>query len=290
MPILVALVLLVPATAAPAAPPRPEAVDYVLTESSRSVTPRGEQAGGVTGHVVVLSGRAAWKLASGTFPRSTASMAIAEGGSVTLVDRAEKVAGETGVEEFDRLFLGPEARDGGLSSAAVRDLVVSLLPGGDGVPFAGKPSARHVLSVSYRLIVSTPGRSTSVKHELRATIDTVAGLDAARSPLDGLGRLFPVRGAARESVAAELGRLDGFPVAVRVESTGVMTSEPAGMARDPSDPGALPVRSSATLTREVAGLVRRRSTESDKVRLAVPEEVRSIPVQRLLREPTGLER
>lgn len=289
---LVVVPALAIALRAPGAPPAPagELVGYTLSETFRSATPRGEIAGGAEGRVTVLAGRAIWQLESGRFPRSAASAVLAEAGTVTLMDRAEKIYSEAPWAEFDRLFRDPSAPDSGLSAAAVRDLTVSLRPAGAGAAFDGRPSARHTLELKYALVVSTPGRSATITHEVRAAIATVSGLDAARSPLDDLSRLFRLRGAAREAVEAELSHLEGWPVSVRIESAAVWTSEPVGGAKDPSATQPLPVKSSATVTREVSALVRRSATAADAGLLRIPEEFRSRPFERMVRAAPGLER
>ncbi len=277
---------------APSAPPAPavNVAEYLLSETFRATTPRGEIAGGAEGHVTVLAGRALWQLESGHFPRSAANAVLVETGTVTLLDRAEKTYAEAPWADFDRLFSDPSAPDSGSAAAVIRDLTVSLRPTGALAPFDGRPSARHILELKYALIVSTPGRNATITHEVRAAIVTVAGLDEARSSFDDLRRLFRLRGAAREAVEAELSHLDGWPVSVRIESAAVWTSEPVGVAKDPSAAQPLPLKSGATVTREVSAFLRRPATEADAGRLRIPEEFRSQPFEHMVRAAPGLER
>ena len=276
--------------AGPAARPDGRVVEYALEETFRFGTPRGERAGGVSGRVTILDGKALWQLDSGRFPRSGASAVLSEGGTVTLMDRAGKGYAEAPWADFSRLFGDPASPDPGQSAALVRDLTVSMRAGGASAPFDGRPTARHALDVKYTLAVSTPGRSATVTHELRASVVTVAGLDWARSPFDDLSRLFPLRGSPLEAVEAEMAKLTGWPVSVRIESEAVWTSEPVGSAREPAAAPALPLRSSATVTRAVTALVRRPAVEADAGRLLVPADYRSRPFEKMLLEAPGLER
>jgi hypothetical protein len=273
-----------PALAAPPAPP--ELVEYALDESYRWVTPRGERAEGTSGRVTVLGDTALWKLDSGRFPRSEASEVLASGGTVTLVDRAGKGYAEAPAAEFAGLFSDPAAPDPGQSSAVVRDLSVSWKAAGASAPFEGLPTARYLLDVKYALVVSTPGRSATVTHEVHASIVAVKGLEGARSPFDDLLRLLPLRGAPREKAQNELLRVEGWPVAVRVESEALWTSEPVGTIREAAQPR--PLRSAAAVTRTVGRLVRRKAAEADEALLRVPADFRSRPLERMLRQGAGL--
>jgi hypothetical protein len=279
-----------PGSAGASEAPAGRLVEYTLDETFRFTTPRGERAGGASGRVTLLDGKARWQVDSGRFPRSGASAVLVDGGTVTLVDRAEKSYAEAPWEEFSRLFADPAAPDPGQSAAVVRDLSVSLKAAGAGAPFEGRPSQRFTLDVKYALVVSTPGRSATITHEVHASVVTVSGLEEARSPFDDLSRLFPLRGAAREAAESELGKLEGWPVSVRVESAAVWTSEPVGTAREAAGALPLPLRSSATRTRTVSGLFRRPATDADAVRLAIPGDYRSWPFERMVRDTQGLER
>ena len=268
--------------------PRPEVFEYALDETYRYVTPRGEQSEGSSGRVSVVGDAALWRLDSGRFPRSDASEILAGSGTITLIDRAGKAYAEAPVSELARLFADRASPDPGQSSVTVRDLAVLWKEAGAAAPFEGHPATRLLLAVKYALVVSTPGRSATVTHELHASFVTVRGLEGARSAFDDLLRLLPLRGAPREMVEAELSRLQGWPVTVRVDSEAVWTSEPVGTSREESQPR--PVRSSATVTRTVSRVVRRPAAEADEARLRVPADFRSRPLEKMVRQSPGLSR
>jgi hypothetical protein len=274
----------------PAPVPAGGVVEYTLEETFRFGTPRGERAGGASGRVTILDGKALWQLDSGRFPRSEVSAVLSEGGTVTLMDRMGKAYAEAPWADFSRLFGDPAAPDPGQSAALVRDLEVSLRATGASAPFDGRKTTQHVLHVKYALVVSSPGRSATVTHELRASITIASGLDDARSPFDDPSRLFPLRGAPLEAVEAEMAKLDGWPVSVRIESEAVWTSEPVGTAREPAAAPLRPLRSSAAVTRTVTNLARRPEAEGDAGRLRVPGDYRSRPFEKMILEGSGLER
>ena len=254
-----------------ASPPK-MAAEYTLSESWRTVTPRGETVRAVSGRVTVVGGKASWELEAGRFPRSSASAAVADGNEVGLVDRAAKLVSDGVWADFERLFRQEAGKESGLSSVKVLDLSVSLRKSAAAGLFQGKPTLKWMVDVSYRLVVSTPGRASQVKHELKATIETLPRTEATASPFDRMSRLFPLRGEALAAVEAELAKIDGFPVMVRIDSV----AEPlvgAVLTKGLPETASSPVKTTATILRQVSGLAVHDARPEDAARLA-HEEVR----------------
>jgi len=280
-------ILMAAAALAPgdAGPPKP-AAEYTLSESWRTVTPRGETVRAVSGRVTVVDGKAAWELESGRFPRSSASAAVAEGNEVVLLDRAAKLASDGAWADFERLFRPEAGKEPGLSSVAFQDLSVHLGRSAAVGLFQGRPTTRWTIDVSYRLVISTPGRASRVKHELKATIETLPWREAAASPFDRMSRLFPLRGEALAAVEAELARVEGFPVLVRIDGA----SEPSGevvLSKGLPEAASTPAKTTATILRQVSGLSVHGARPEDVARLT-PGEVRSVAWTRLVDEGGGL--
>lgn len=268
------------AGAAPAeAPARPVLVSYDVTESSRTITPAGERSRASSGTVRVAGARARWELRHGTFPRSSAAVAIADGAVVTLLDPKEKLSASATADDFTALFKGRPAAEG----AAAGDVIgvsVRLEPGGAGRSFEGRQAARFSLEASWTLVVSTPGRVNRVAVEVRGTIDTVDE-PRARSSFDGLARLLPARGAAAEALEAELGRLPGLPVLVALDVVSKAAAEMAGMPSG-TEPPPRPSETRQTISRRVSNLAARPGNGSDDALFAIPDDFHARSLERVV--------
>ncbi len=275
-PVLAAALL---AAAAPAAaPPRPALASYELTESVRTVTPAGERGQSTAGFVRVSGDRARWELAHGTFPRSSAAVAIADGPVVTLLDPKERLAAAATLEDFSALFRGRPATEGS-AAASLRDGSVRLAPDRKGRTFEGRPTARYALEAGWTLVLSTPGRIARVTTAVTGTVE-VLDEPAARSAFDALGRLLPARGEAAEALDAEFAKLPGLPVLVALDVVSKSSVEQPGMPSG-TEPPPKPVETRETIARRVAGLAVRPGTAPDDALFTVPDDFHSRGIDRL---------
>lgn len=268
-----------PATAA--APVRPVLASYDVTESSRTITPAGERNRAWAGTVRVAGGRARWDLAHGTFPRSSAAAAIADGPVVTLLDPKERLSASATADDFTALFKGRPATEGP-AAGSVTDVSVRLQPEGSGRSFEGRKTARFALEASWTLVVSTPGRVNRVAVEVKGTIETLDE-PGARSPFDDLARLLPARGAAAEALDAELARLPGLPVSVLLDVVSKASAEMPGMPSGTEPP---PRRTEAreTIVRRVSNLAVRKGAPSDDALFAIPDDFHTRGLDRIVPE------
>jgi hypothetical protein len=265
--------------AAPAAAPeRPLLVSYDVVEATRTITPAGERNGGTAGSVRVSAGRARWELPHGSFPRSSASVAISDGSVVTLLDPKERLAASATADDFTALFRGRPATEGS-AAAALRDVSVRLTPDGKGRAFDGRPTSKFLLEAGWTLVLTTTGRVSRVTTEIKGVVETVDE-PAARSPFDGLGRLVPARGAAAEALDAELAKLPGLPVSAALDVTSKVVSEQAGMPAG-TEPPPRPAEARQTITRRVSNLVVRKGAASDEALFAIPADFHSRGLDRI---------
>jgi hypothetical protein len=263
------------------APARPVLASYDVTESIRTITPAGERGRAWAGTVRVAGGRARWELAHGTFPRSSAAVAIADGPLVTLLDPKEKLSASATPDDFTALFKGQPATEGA-AAGAVKDVSVHLKSDGAGRSLEGRKTARFALEASWTLVVSTPGRVNRVAVEVRGTIET-ADEPGARSPFDDLSRLLPARGAAQDALAAEFSHLGGLPVSVAVDVVSRASAEMPGMPSG-TEPPPRPAEARQTITRRVSNLVARRGTASDDALFAIPDDFHARALDRIAPE------
>lgn len=255
--------------AAPAAgPARPVLAVYDVVESTRSVTPAGERSGGWVGSVRVVAPRARWELPHGTFPRSSASIAIADGPVVTLLDPKERLAAAATRDDFAALFRGRPAAEGS-AALSLRDVSVRLTPDGKGRPFEGRPTARYLLEVGWTVVFSTTGRVARITTGVKGTIETLDE-PAARSAFDDLGRLLPARGEAAEALEAELVKLPGIPVSAAFDVTSTSTVARPGMPTG-TEPPPRPVEARQTITRRISNLTVRPGAASDDGLFEIPD-------------------
>lgn len=277
---LLALTATVAVATAPA-PPEP-LVRYLLAESRRSVSPAGEQASAVRGTVTVLGGAARWDLESGTFPRTTASSVLLGERTGWLVDRKAGVAARAGLTELQSLFVSPTEGESGPFQSTVRDVRVSFGAPASGPAFLGRRMSRHVVSATWSLVTTMPGRVGRVRSRLSAVLDVIAETPAgAGSPLDDLGRLFDVPGAVREALAPELAALRGWPVGVKVETTSEQSVDYPGTTSPPPD-GRRPLTTRVETTRSVSDLVSRAAAARDRSTFELPESTRVVGIERLV--------
>jgi hypothetical protein len=267
--------------AAAAAPVRPALASYDVTESSRTITPAGERNRAWAGAVRVSGGRARWELAHGTFPRSSAAVALADGAVVTLLDTTERLSASATAGDFAALFKGRPATEGS-ASGSVRDVSVHLKPDGAGRPFEGRKTARFALEASWTLVVSTPGRVNRVAVDVKGTIETLDE-PGARSPFDDLARLLPARGAAADALDAELARLPGLPVSALFDVVSKASAEMPGMPSG-TEPPPRPTEARETVTRRVSNLAVRKGAASDDALFAVPDDFHSRGLDRIVPE------
>jgi hypothetical protein len=231
---------------------------------------------------VRISGdRARWELAKGTFPRSTAAVAIVDGPLVTLLDFQERLSASATPDDFSALFKGRPATEGA-AAGAVKDVSVHLKPDGAGRSFEGRKTARFTLEASWTLVVSTPGRVNRVAVDVRGTIETVDE-PGARSPFDDLSRLLPARGAAQDALAAELSHLGGLPVSVAVSVVSRASAEMPGMPSG-TEPPPRPAETRQTITRRVSNLAVRRGGASDDTLFAIPDDFHARALDRIVPE------
>jgi hypothetical protein len=231
--------------------------------------------------VRVAGDRARWELTAGTFPRSSASVAIADGPVVTLLDPKEKLSASATADDFVSLFRGRPATAGS-GAVTVHDVSVRLKPDGRGHAFEGRPTARYVLEAAWTLVVSTTGRIARVATELKGTIETVDE-PAARSAFDGLGRLILARGDAADALDSELAKLEGLPVLAVLEIESRSTAEAAGMPSG-REPPRRPAGSRQTITRRVSNLVVRKGAASDDAFFAIPDDFHTRALDRIVPE------
>ena len=261
------------------APPRPALASYDLTESVRAVTPAGERIKATAGTVRAAGGRARWELGHGTFPRSTAAVAIADGPVVTLLDPKERIAASATPEDFTALYRGRPATEGS-ASTAIRDVSVTLAADGSGRQFQGRPTLRYRLDASWTLVLTTTGRVARVATTVAGTIE-VLDEPSARSPFDALGRLFPARGGAAEALDAELAKLPGLPVAATLDVASKSTVEQPGMPSG-TEPPPKPVESRQTVTRKATNLVVRPGAAADDALFVIPDGFHSRGLDRIV--------
>ena len=266
--------------AAPAAGPvRPLLAAYDVAESTRTLTPAGERNGGTTGSVRVAGGRARWEVPHGTFPRSTASVAIADGPLVTLLDTKERLAASATPDDFSALFRGRPATEGS-AAASLRDVTARLVPDGKGRSFEGRPTAKFVLEAGWTLVLSTTGRVTRVTTAVRGVIETLDE-PAARSAFDDVGRLVPARGEAAEALGAELAKLPGLPVWTALDVTSKSAVEQPGMPSG-TEPPPRPLETRQTVTRRLSNLSVRAGSPADDGLFAIPDDFHSRGLDRIV--------
>ncbi|HEY3350950.1 MAG TPA: hypothetical protein VGM13_14325 [Thermoanaerobaculia bacterium] len=278
--LVLAAALLISAAPA-AAPERPVFASYDVVESTRSVTPAGERTSGAAGSVKVAGGRARWELPHGSFPRSSASVAISDGALMTLLDPKERIAASATADEFTALFRGRPATEGS-AATSLRDVSVRLAPDGKGRLVEGRPTAKYLLEARWTLVLTTTGRIARVTTEIKGVIETVDEA-AARSPFDGLGRLVPARGEAAEALDAELAKLPGLPVSAALDVTSKVVSEQAGMPSG-TEPPPRPAEARQTITRRLTNLVVRKGVASDDALFAIPADFHSRGLDRIVPE------
>jgi hypothetical protein len=278
--LVLAAVLL--AGAAPAAlPDRPIFASYDVVESTRTVSPVGERTSGTAGSVKVAGGRARWELPHGSFPRSSASVAIADGALVTLLDPKERLAASATGDDFTALFRGRPAMEGS-AAATLRDISVRLAPDGKGRALEGRPTSKYLLEARWTLVLTTTGRIARVTTEIKGVIETVDE-PAARSPFDGLGRLVPARAEAAEALDAELAKLPGLPVSAALDVTSKVVSEQAGMPSG-TEPPPKPAEARQSITRRLSNLVVRKGAAPDDALFAIPPDFHSRGLDRIAPE------
>ncbi len=265
--------------AAPAAPARPVLASYDVVESTRTVTPTGERNGGVTGSVRVAGPRARWDLPHGTFPRSSASVAISDGSLVTLLDPKERLAASATPDDFASLFRGRPAAEGS-AAATLRDVSVSLVPDGRGRLFEGRPTSTFRLEARWTVVFSMTGRVARIAIEVTGTIETLDE-PAARSAFDVPGRLLPARGEAAEALDAEFAKLPGLPVSAVLDVTSKVTSEQPGMPSG-TEPPRRPAETHETITRRVSNLSVRPGAAPDDGLFEIPDGFHSRSLDRIV--------
>lgn len=262
-------------------PARPDLASYDVTESTRSITPAGERVRASAGSVRVAGGRARWELAHGTFPRSSAAVAIADGSVVTLLDLEEKLSASATADDFTALFRGRPATEGS-AAATVRDVSVRLKSDGHGRVFEGRATTRWTLEAAWTLVVSTTGRVARVATEVKGTVETLDE-PAARSAFDDLGRLIQARGEPAEALGAELAKLTGLPVSAVLDVVSKSTAEAAGMPSG-TEPPPRPAEARQTITRRVSNLAVRKGAASDDALFAIPDDFHARALDRIVPE------
>lgn len=268
--------------AAHAAPPeRPVLASYDVAESTRTVTPAGERTRGTAGSVKVAGGRARWEVPHGSFPRSSASVAISDGALVTLLDPKERIAASATGDDFKALYRGRPATEGS-AAATLRDVSVRLAADGKGRLFEGHPTSKYLLEARWTLVLTTTGRVARVTTEIKGVIETLDE-PAARSPFDDLARLVPARAEAAEALDAELAKLPGLPVSAALDVTSRVVSEQAGMPSG-TEPPLKPAEARQTIMRRISNLVMRKGAAADDALFAIPADFHSRGLDRIVPE------
>ena len=261
-------------------------VEYQVVEKVVSVTPHGPSSSALVGRVIVSGDDARWQLEAGTFPHSTASIALVHRGAITLLDPAERLSAAASVEEFDAILRGVASGESGGTNSSIRDVELSVKPDGAGRPFQGASTKRHSFDLRWVIAMQSPGRFVQVRNTLKGIVETSSEFEDARTPFDELARLLPLRGTALDSLSPELHRISGLPVFVSFEVTSEVQSEAvgtdvaAGMQKSP--------RTTTSITRSVSGLVRRKREAADGPAFEVPEEFHSRGLDRLRRSASSL--
>ncbi len=260
--------------------PRREA-SYVLSEGRTVVSPAGERASAVRGTVVVRDGTARWDLESGTFPRSTARTLLLGEREGWLLAGDESVAARATAEDLTALWVPASDGEEGPFRSAVRGLEIEPTTAASGPVFEGRPTRRHRLTAVWSLETSTPGRVSTARTRLVATVVAVEDVgDEVRSPLDGFDRLLDLPGPVRQEVAAALGEIRGWPVSVVVETESEHSSELPGARVAPPE-GRRPLKTRVETARTISALVLRPAGESGSA-FSLPEKTRVIGIERLV--------
>jgi hypothetical protein len=253
-------------------------VRYEVEEATRALTPAGPRGEALAGTVTAIGGKARWDLSASRFPGVGARTALSDGEALVLLDPDTSVATPVSREEFEGLFQPPPGPQGP-SSNAIRDFSASVVRDGNGAPFEGAPTERWTVRCAYALVTAQPGRLVRVTYEVSGTIETVVEPALTPTPFDDLLRLFRARDKAREALAAQLQKVTGLPVRVRLEAVSEALAEAVGTA---SGTGAdRPARATSTTTRTVSNLRRRPAAEADTTLFRVPESYRSLPLERV---------
>jgi len=260
--------------------PRREA-SYVLSEGRTVVSPAGERASAVRGTVVVRGGTARWDLESGTFPRSTASTILLGDRGGWLLERDESVAARATAEDLTALWVPAPTGEEGPFRSSVRGLAIQPPTAAPGPVFEGRPTKRHRLTADWSLETSTPGRVSTARTRLVATVVAVEDVDEeVLSPLDGFDRLLDLPGPVREEIAAALGAIPGWPVSVIVETESEHSSELPGI-QAASPEGRRPLKTRVEAVRKVSALVLRPAGEASSA-FTLPERTRVVGIERLV--------
>lgn len=260
--------------------PRREA-SYVLAEARTVVSPAGERASAVRGTVVVRDGTARWDLESGTFPRSTASTVLLGERDGWLLERDESVAARATSEDLTALWVPAPAGEEGPFRSSVRGLAIEPATAAPGPVFEGRPTKRHRLTAVWSLETSTPGRVSTARTRLVATVVALEDADdEVRSPLDGFDRLLDLPGPVRQEVATALGTIPGWPVSVVVETESEHSSELPGVQVAPPE-GRRPLKTRVEAVRTVSSLVLRPLGEAGPA-FTLPEKTRVVGIERLV--------
>lgn len=260
--------------------PRREA-SYVLAEGRTVVSPAGERASAVRGTVVVRDRTARWDLESGTFPRSTASTILLGEREGWLLERDESVAARATSDDLTALWVAVPAGEEGPFRSIVRGLAIEPPTVAPGPAFEGRPTKRHRLTAVWSLETSTPGRVSTARTRLVATVVAVEDVgDEVRSPLDASDRLLDLPGPVRQEVATALAGIPGWPVSVVVETESEHSSELPGVQVAPPE-GRRPLKTRVEAIRTVSALVLRPSGEAGPA-FSLPEKTRVVGIERLV--------
>jgi hypothetical protein len=267
----------------PAEPPK-DLFQYTLSETVRFRSPGSESTSSLRGVAEVAEERARLALERGTFPRTRAHVAVAEGKDLYLLDRVEKVYARAQASDLRDLFLGGESEEPGFGSFSVRDISVTLSPEPSGAAFEGRPLKRYRVSASWTDVLAFPGRILSVRNRASGRLAFCEGLEAARGPWDDAVRLFRVKGRVREALEGELSLARGLLVHAEVDGDSESSFEMVGGVED-TEPKRRPPTSSFRAERQVMGLIVRKATAEARAGLAIPSDFRSRSLDRLLTEP-----
>jgi hypothetical protein len=202
-------------------------------------------------------------LVRGTLPRSSVTTVIGSWRGLTFVDCGAKLSAPATSSALRDLFRTPRGSDEGPSGVRVGEVEVEVGSASRVAPFEGWPAQRRGLSFAYTLTITVAGGVRRTRITGSGTIDTIEEPAAAWPALDDLRRLFDVPAEVDERLATALAGVSGLPVAVTVETR----SETPGETK---------------ATRRLSGLSIRQATVEDRNVFLLPDDVRTVGIERLV--------
>lgn len=279
-----ALVLALPATLAARAEQPHLLFSYDLAEGTETVTPAGTKHRAIEGPVRVVKEDARWDLVRGALPRSSVTTVIGSWRGLTFVDRGAKLSARATAFAFRDLFRTPRGKDGDLAAVRVGEVAVEVGGPSRAEPFEGWPSQRRRFTFAYTATAASPGGDRKTRVAGSGTLDTIEEPAAAWPALDDLRRLFDVPAEVDVRLAEAFGGVSGLPVAVTVETRTETTGERTGTGSSLGGPSR-PAVTTARTTRRLSRLSIRQATVEDRNLFLLPDDVRTVGIERLVETP-----